>query len=92
MERASTSLNKVVGSAIRRAPGPESVLLAWPLACGSAVAERTRAVRFSGGVLLVEVADQGWRHELSRLAGQYLTAINKYSREHVERIEFVVAK
>lgn len=81
-----------MGGALRRAPSGERVVLAWPLACGSAVADRTRALEFSGGVLSVEVSDQGWRRELSRLASQYVAAINKYSRERVERIEFVVAK
>ena len=92
LERASASLDKVIGDALHRVRSGDSALLAWPLACGSAVSDRTRAVRFSQGVLYIEVADQGWRRELMSLAGRYLAAINKYSRERVERIEFVVSK
>jgi len=91
MERVAANLEKVMGDALRRAPRGESVVLAWPLACGSAVADRTRVLGFSAGVLSVEVSDQDWRRELSRLASQYVAAINKYSRERVERIEFAVA-
>ena len=92
MERAASSLESVVSKALRQAPAQESAFLAWPVACGSAVAERTRAVRFSEGILVVEVADKGWRRELTDLAPRYLAAINKYSAVPVERIEFVVKR
>lgn len=92
MERASTRLDRTINQVLRRVPSTESVLLAWPVACGSAVADRTKAVIFEKGVLSVEVPDQGWRRELSALAGQYLAAINRYSAERVQRIEFVVHK
>jgi len=90
MQRASAGLEKIVAESLHRAPAEEAPLLAWPLACGSAVADRTRAVRFSEGILRVEVADAGWRKELQALAPQYVAAINRYVGEGVRRIEFVV--
>ena len=65
--------------------------MAWPVVCGSAVAERTRALKFEGGVLRVEVAGLRWKAELQALAPRYLAAINRYTTEAVHRIEFVVA-
>ena len=79
MNRASTDLETIVTKALHRAPADESALLAWPVACGSAVADRTRALSFSDGILRVEVADVGWRRELTRLAPRYVAVINKYS-------------
>lgn len=64
--------------------------MAWPVVCGSAVAERTRALSYLDGVLRVAVPDVGWKAELQALAPKYLTAINKYTIEIVRRIEFVV--
>jgi hypothetical protein len=90
LERAASRLESIVAKALHLAPAQESPLLAWPVACGSAVAERTRAVIFSAGILRVEVADVGWRRELSSLAPRYLAAINRYSATPVRRIEFVV--
>jgi len=90
LERAGTRLETIVAKALHLAPAQESPLLAWPVACGSAVAERTRAVIFSAGILRVEVADAGWRQELSSLAPRYLAAIKRYSSTPVRRIEFVV--
>ena len=61
-----------------------------PLACGQAVAARTRAIDFTQGILRVQVPDAGWRTELQALAPQYLAIINRYLAESVTRIEFVV--
>ena len=84
-------LEKIVSSSLHRAPAGEGPLLAWPLACGSVVAARTRALDFSKGILRIEVPDKGWRAELQSLAPQYLAVINRYVAEDVDRVEFVVA-
>lgn len=88
MESLAGTLEKIVAGSLRHAPdGP---ILAWPLACGSAVAARTRAVSFRAGVLWVEVPDLGWRSELRHLGSRYLFAVNRYSPVNVSRIEFVL--
>jgi hypothetical protein len=88
VEQVAPALEKAIASTLRKST--DAALLAWPLACGSAVAERTRAVAFSSGILRVEVPDAGWRAELQHLAPRYLAVINKYSARNVSRIEFVV--
>jgi hypothetical protein len=79
----------VVNSLRRVAPG-DAPILAWPLVCGSAVAERTRAVEFAEAVLKVEVPDAGWKQELQALAPRYVAMLNRYAGQRVERVEFVV--
>ena len=91
MEQAGSGLEKIVAQSLRLAPRAEAPLMAWPVVCGSAVAERTRALSFEDGVLCVEVAGQGWKAELQALAPRYLAVINRYTTEAVRRIEFVVA-
>jgi hypothetical protein len=91
MQPAGTGLDKVVARSLRKAPADQVPLLAWPLACGSAVAARTCALDFVDGVLRVEVPDAGWRRELQALAARYLATLNQYGTENVTRIEFVVA-
>ena len=90
-ERSGPLLQKVVARSLRRVPAGQAPVLAWALACGSAVAARTRALEFVNGVLKVEVTDQGWKRELQGLAPQYLAVLNRYVREPVSRIEFAVA-
>jgi hypothetical protein len=86
-----TGLEKVVARSLHKAKTGEGPLLAWPLACGRAVAERTRALDFSAGILRVEVADAGWRKELQALAPRYVALLNRYVAEDVARVEFVIA-
>ncbi len=90
MEQAGAGLEKIVMGSLRRVPQNEAPLLAWPLVCGSAVADRTRALEFAGAVLRVEVPDAGWKRELQGLAPRYLAQINRYAGQKVERIEFVI--
>ena len=90
MEQAGAGLEKIIAQSLRQAPPAQAPLMAWPVVCGSAVAERTRALNFSDGVLRVEVAGPRWRAELQALAPRYLAAINRYTTEPVRRIELVV--
>lgn len=90
MEQVGAGLEKIVAGSLRRSPTGQGPLLAWALACGHAVATRTRAVEFAQGILRVEVPDPGWRAELQALAPQYLAVINRYVGESVRRIEFVI--
>jgi Dna[CI] antecedent, DciA len=89
VEPITSSAERIIASNLRRAPAGEAPLLAWPLACGSTVAARTRAIEFCGGILKVEVPDVGWRSELQHLAPRYVAALNRYGVA-VSRVEFIV--
>jgi hypothetical protein len=90
LQQAGVDIDKIVARSLRQLPPGEAPVAAWPVVCGSAVAERTRAVRFHDGVLTVEVPDSGWRSGLQTLAPRYLVAINRYTTDCVRRIEFEV--
>jgi hypothetical protein len=92
VQQAGSDLERIVEQSLRQAPPLEAPLMAWPVVCGSAVAERTRALSFVDGVLRVEVPDAGWRSELQTLAPRYLAVINRYTTQAVRRIEFVVSR
>jgi len=91
LEPAGTGLDKVVAQSLRLAPAGSAPLLAWPVVCGSAVAQRTRALAAEGGILRVEVPDAEWKAELQSLAPRYLAAMQGYAPDAVRRIEFVIA-
>jgi hypothetical protein len=90
VQQAGTGLEKIVLGSLQRVPPGEAPLLAWPLVCGSVVAERTRALEFANSVLRVEVPDAGWKREMQNLAPRYLATLNRYAGQKVERIEFVI--
>jgi len=89
MERASTGLKKIVVEALSKAPPEDAAVLAWPLVCGTAVADKTKALALAEGVLRVEVPDAGWRKQLSGFLPHYLESLNRITNGKVERIEFV---
>ena len=91
MQPPAAGLERVITRSLRKAPTGESPLLAWPVACGSAVGARTRALDFVDGILRVEVPDAGWRRELQALAPRYLATLNRYLGDRVTRIEFLVS-
>jgi predicted nucleic acid-binding Zn ribbon protein len=91
MQSASTTLKKIFADALRRGGGDDAPLLAWPLACGSKVAEKTVAIAYRDGVLTVDVADATWRQQLQSFERQYLAALNQVGGLGVTAIKFVVS-
>lgn len=92
LEHVASGLEKLIANSLRHGPPGNAPVIAWPLACGSAVAERTTARDFADGVLRVEVPDAGWKKELLHLVPRYLAALNRYSGQNIERIDFIVRK
>jgi hypothetical protein len=90
MERAGTGMKKIVVEALSKAPPEEAAVLAWPLVCGTAVADKTRALELAAGVLSVQVPDAGWRSQLQGFMPHYLEAINRIAGGKVEKIAFVL--
>jgi hypothetical protein len=91
LQPAAAGLEKLIARSVRKAPAREAPLLAWPVACGSAVAARTRALELVDSILRIEVPDIGWRRELQTLAPRYLAILNRYVANSVTRIEFIVS-
>jgi predicted nucleic acid-binding Zn ribbon protein len=91
LQQVNTGLEKIVVASLRHLPPAEAALSAWPIVCGSAVAERTRAESFAEGILRVTVSDAAWKRELQMLAPRYVAAMNRYVGERLERIEFLIS-
>jgi predicted nucleic acid-binding Zn ribbon protein len=90
LQQVNLGLEKIVVASLRHLPPADAALSAWPMVCGSAVADRTRAESFAEGILRVTVADAAWKRELQTLAPRYVAAMNRYVGQRVERIEFSV--
>jgi hypothetical protein len=87
MQHAASTLRKIFRESISR---EDAHLQAWPLACGSKIAERAKAVSFADGKLTVAVPDETWRRQLQNFVMQYLSALNQVVTEKVNSIDFVV--
>ena len=91
MQHARGTLRKIFADKVCGQAGEDAPLLAWPVACGAAVAEKTRALRFVDGVLVVAVPDVAWRNQLQGMYQQYLAGLNQLAGKRVRNISFVVA-
>lgn len=91
MEIARNTLQKIMADTLKRLPADQIPLAAWEFAAGKAVADKTRALGFADGVLTIEVPDATWRSQLSSMANTFLSQLNQYSSQRIERLEFVVA-
>lgn len=91
MQSARLDLQKLSGTIVAGLPIEEAAVLAWPLVCGSAVAERTQAVSFDGRALKVRVPDAGWRSQLEVFSQTYLEKLSSLFGDKICRIEFQIA-
>lgn len=76
---------------LRNAAPEEAVVLVWPLVCGTAVAERARAVAFENETLRVAVPDKGWQSQLESFTPQYLHRLSNLAGVVVKRVSYEIA-
>ncbi len=91
MQHARGTLKKIFTQNVCAKAGDEAPLLAWPVACGGAVAANTQALSFVDGTLVVAVPDAVWRSQLQFMSQQYLAGLNQIAGKTVRSISFVVA-
>ena len=91
MQPARGTLRKIFADKVCAQAGEDAPLLAWPVVCGAAVADRTRALSFVDGVLVVAVPDAAWRIQLQGMYQQYLAGLGQLAGKQVQSISFVVA-
>jgi predicted nucleic acid-binding Zn ribbon protein len=91
MQQVRGTLRKIFAEKVCGPAGEGAPLLAWPVVCGAAVAEKTRALSFVDGVLIVAVPDITWRKQLQGMYQQYLSGVNQLAGKQVQSISFVVA-
>ena len=91
MHHARATLRKIFTDRVCSQAGEDAPLLAWPVVCGAAVAEKTRALSFVDGVLVVAVPDIAWRCQLQSMYQQYIAGLNQIAGKQVKNISFVVA-
>src|SRR5207302_5277504 len=91
MQSARQDLHSLAARVLKGTNPEEAVMLAWPLACGSAVAERSQAVAFENGTLRVRVPDRGWQSQLEAFSTQYSHKLSSLTGSVVSRICYEIA-
>ena len=90
MQPTRHDLKSIAARILQGAESDEAVVLAWPLACGASVAERTQALTFQNGTLSVLVPDEGWKAQLAAFSAHYSQQLSKLSGTNVNAISYEV--
>ena len=90
MQSARQDLHAIAARVLRETDPADAVVLAWPLVCGAAVAERVRAVAFENETLRVSVPDRGWQSQLESFNPQYLHRLSNLAGVPVKRIAYEI--
>jgi len=91
MQSARQDLQSLAARVLKDAPPDEAAVLAWPLVCGPAVAERAKAIAFEDGTLRVIVPDRGWQMPLEAFSAQYADRLSRLAGVVVNRIIYQTA-
>lgn len=88
MQSARNNLNALAARILKGAPAEDAVVLAWPLACGSTIAQRTQAFAYQNGILRVRVPDRSWQIQLEDFSPHYKAKILMLTGIDVECIRY----
>jgi len=91
MQSARQDLQSLTRRVLQGAAPEEAVSVAWPLVCGSVVAERAQAISFEAGVLRVRVPDRGWQSQLEAFSKQYVNKLSKLTGTAITTIRYEIA-
>jgi len=91
MQSARQDLQSLAARLLEGASPEEAVVLAWPLVCGSVVAERVQAAAFDSGVLRVLVPDRAWQAQLEAFSEHYAHKLSKLTGVAIAKISYEIA-
>jgi hypothetical protein len=77
-----------MGRSLRALADEDRLVVAWPVACGKAMAERGAVVGYVDGVVLLQVADEVWMRQMMSMRTQLAGEMARISGVKVSEIHF----
>ena len=90
MQSTRESLHVLAARLLKDVTPEEAVVLAWPLVCGSAVAQRTEALSFENLTLRVRVPDRSWKSQLEAFSARYVEKLSRLTGASITRIAYEI--
>lgn len=90
MESMRELLRNSLGRSLRTIGEQDRLAVAWPVACGKAMADRGTVTGYADGVMLVEVVDGAWLRQMMSIQGQLSRDMGRIADVPVRRIHFKV--
>ena len=78
-----------LGRSLRTLPDEDRLAAAWPVACGSALAQRAEVLGLDGqGVLHVRVLEPAWRSQFFEMRAMLTAELSRIAGVRLETIHF----
>jgi hypothetical protein len=88
MQPLRQALRQTLRRSLRDMGEEDRLALAWPVACGSALAGRAEVVRYDEGILTLAVASREWLSEFEQLAALLTSDLRRVSGVQLAAIHF----
>ena len=92
MEGMRDLLRATMGRSLRTMSEEDRLAVAWPIACGKAMAERGDVLGFADGVLRMQVADRLWLQQMMSMRSQLAAELSRIAKVYVREIHFEVTR
>jgi hypothetical protein len=90
MENMRQVFRSSLGRSLRTIPEQDRLAVAWPVACGKAMADRGTIAGYADGVILIEVVDGAWLRQMMSIQRQLISEMGKIAGVPVRGIHFKV--
>jgi hypothetical protein len=90
MESMRELLRNSLGRSLRTIGEQDRLAVAWPVACGKAMADRGTVAEYADGVILIEVVDGAWLRQMMSMQRQLASEMGRIAGVPVRRIHFKV--
>ena len=88
MEQMRDLLRSLLGRSLSEFSPLDRISVAWPVAAGPAIAERSSVIALNGTVAIVEVADVAWLKQLRSMTPRLRTELGRVSTVPITDILF----
>ena len=85
-------LRETVGRSLHGLRDEDRIAVAWTLACGRALADRSEVAGFRDGVVRVLVADAAWLRQFESMRVHLIEELTRIAKVKVDGIHFEVRK
>ena len=92
MEGIRSLLKKSLRQSIESLDDVDRLAVAWPVACGKAMAEHAFVVSYADGIVCLEAVDDAWMREMMNMKAHLAHEISRIAGVQVKEIRIAIKR
>lgn len=92
MEGIRSLLKKSLGQSIEALNDMDRLAVAWPVACGKAMAEHASVVDYADGIVRLEAVDDAWMREMMNMKAHLAREMSQIAGVPVKEIRIAIKR